>query len=62
MLKNMFNMKQLEGDKATMDGVTTAYSRIKSFILQLEGKRTFLEISTTTITSPFQNRYWIIFI
>jgi hypothetical protein len=45
MLENMFGIKYLEGDKATMSELLQQIPELNSLFLQLEGKRTFLNIS-----------------
>ncbi len=45
MLENMFNIKHLEGDKATMNELLHHIPELNSLFLQLEGKKTFVEIS-----------------
>ena len=44
MLENMFNIKHLEGDKATMNELLQHIPELNSLFLQLEGKKTFVEI------------------
>ena len=56
MLENMFNIKHLEGDKATMNELLQHIPELNSLFLQLEGKKTFVEIVTNNNPFPFQNR------
>ena len=44
MLENMFDIKHLEGDKATMSELLQHIPELNSLFLQLEGKRTFVDI------------------
>ncbi|MFC0417134.1 YaaC family protein [Cytobacillus solani] len=45
MAEKMFHMKQLEGEKATMEELLMQIPELNSFFSRLEGKNTFLQIN-----------------